>query len=340
MENYWVPDKYTVSQHTFILTLGMSKLMEQTWSSEQQTFCVFTIPGRIFHQLVVNRAWNECCHFLSYSFSFSAAFPPQLFLRSSQICFFFYHRVHLISEYWWSSCRTLLGSYFPQRSNGSILGVRWESAELWSDHGRSMKGQHCQRPKDPFVCGCVWWVGALSFTWDGMFVIHDGRPFWGACHYKHGFAAVPALLMSYSSSVLPVRMMNPHNCDVSSHANVMAVWSGMLSVQAWTPLTIVLIWNLLIYNVKWAYEVLIFALSGLSAVCTVIRLRDYTSLKTCVTWPLKRRHNHCETVGLKCQPEMMQTEVAAVDQGFSWLFASVLIRLYLQLAVSSVVSVV
>ncbi len=71
------------------------------------------------------------------------------------------------------------------------VGVGW--MDFWSAHAHSVKGQHCQHPKDPFVCGYVWW-GALSSSWDSMFVDSRRDAFVGACHYKRQFAPVPALL--------------------------------------------------------------------------------------------------------------------------------------------------
>lgn len=105
----------------------------------------------------------------------------------------------------------------------SAMTTSWGPAgvcgvDFWSIHARSMKGQHCQHPRDPFVCGCVWWGGLVIFMRQHVCWLMTG----GLCEgpsLQKAVCSAASTFVFYSSSVQLPQMMSRCNCDVFIHAN-------------------------------------------------------------------------------------------------------------------------
>lgn len=90
----------------------------------------------------------------------------------------------------------------------SVMATGWGSGcsegvcsvDCWSNHAWSMKGQHCQYPKDPFVRGCVWW-GPCHLHETVCLLIHDGTPLWGPVTTNGGLLQCQLCLLQYLSAV-------------------------------------------------------------------------------------------------------------------------------------------
>lgn len=106
--------------------------------------------------------------------------------------------------------------------DGPLVGIArlvfltpWQRVEAWGpvgvcvgwtfarSHAHSMKGQHCQHPKDLFVCGHVWW-GPCHLHETACLLTHDGRPLWGPVTTNGCLLRCQLLcLLQYPSAVAP-----------------------------------------------------------------------------------------------------------------------------------------